>query len=99
MGKERYTQEFKEQAVKLSYESGKSVPELAADLGIAKNMLYRWRREYEEGQAEGSAKRAFPGRGRERDVELEGLRRALRQAEQERDILKKAVAFFAKQSK
>ena len=99
MGKERYTQEFKEQAVKLSYESGKSVPALAADLGIAKNMLYRWRREYEVSQAEESGKRASPGRGQDRDVEMEGLRKALRQAEQERDILKKAVAYFAKQSK
>lgn len=99
MTKERYTQEFKEQAVKLSYEGDKSVPELAADLGLAKNMLYRWRRESEEGQADKTGKRVFPGRGRDRDVELDGLRKALRQAEQERDILKKAVAFFAKQSK
>jgi transposase len=99
MAKQTYTQEFKEQAVKLSYEGDKGVPQLAADLGVATNMLYRWRREFEEGQVEGGAKKAFPGRGRERDVELEGLRKALRQAEQERDILKKAVAFFAKQSK
>ena len=40
-----YTSEFKEQAVKLSYASGKSVAETAADLGLPTNMLHRWRRE------------------------------------------------------
>jgi transposase len=98
MSKPKYTQEFKEQAVQLSYSGDKSVSQLAADLGIATNMLHRWRREHRDGQVS-NGKRAFPGSGRARDEELERLRKALRQAEMERDILKKAAAYFAQHAK
>lgn len=84
-----YTPEFKEQAVKLSYTTGKPVSETAADLGLAANMLHRWRREAK------AAGRAFPGHGKARDEEIAALKRQLKQAELERDILKKAVSFFA----
>ena len=94
MARRIYTQEFKEQAVKLTYTSGKSVQQIADDLGIAANMLHRWRREY---QASGDGTVAFPGPGHARDEELLNLRKALKQAQMERDILKKAVAFFAHQ--
>jgi transposase len=84
-----YTSEFKEQAVKLSYVSGKSVAETAADLGLPTNMLHRWRREAKQiGQV-------FPGHGKARDEEMAELKKRLKQAELERDILKKAVSFFA----
>jgi len=100
MGKKKYTQEFKEQAVKLSQRGEKSIQQLAADLGIATSVLHRWRRESGESQeGRGGKRRAFPGHGRSRDEEVEGLRKALRQAEQERDILKKAVGYFAQHSK
>ena len=45
MARKIYTQEFKEQAVKLSYSNGKSVAMTAADLGLPPNMLHLWRRE------------------------------------------------------
>ena len=99
MGKQLYTSEFKERAVKLSYDGDKSVTELAADLGIATNMLHRWRREYRNGAEKGNGYQVFAGRGRVRDEELEQLRKALRQAELERDILKKAAAYFAQHAK
>ena len=100
MERKIYTGEFKEQAVKLSYVSGKSVAETAADLGLPTNMLHRtpsegcsWRR---EGKKTG---RVFPGHGKARDEEMAELKKQLRQAELERDILKKAVSFFAAQPK
>ena len=57
MSRKIYTKEFKEQAVKLSYVSGKSVAEAASDLGLPVNMLHRWRREAK------LTGRVFPGRG------------------------------------
>jgi transposase len=96
MTRRKYTREFKEQAVKLTYTSNKTVQQIAADLGINANMLDRWRR---EDQASGDGTVAFPGNGRARDEELLHLCKALKQAEMERDILKKAVAFFAQQPK
>ena len=64
MARKIYTSEFKEQAVKLSYVSGKSVAETAADLGLPTNMLYRWRREAKQ------TGRVFPGHGKARDEEM-----------------------------
>ena len=96
MTRRNYTQEFKEQAVKLTFTSHKSVQHIANDLGINANMLRRWRRQY---QASGDGLVAFPGPGHARDEELLNLRKALKQTEMERDILKKAVAFFAQQPK
>lgn len=87
----RYQREYKEQAVKAAKTGTKSVHQVALDLGIAPNMLYRWVKEYEADQEV----KAFPGSGHARDEELDRLRKALKQAELERDILKKAVAYFA----
>jgi transposase len=93
MARKIYTSEFKEQAIKLSYSNGKPVAETAADLGLPTNMLHRWRREAKQ------AGRAFTGHGKARDEELAELKKRLKQAELERDILKKAVSFFAAQPK
>jgi transposase len=89
MARKIYAQEFKEQAVKLSYSNDKSVAMTAADLGLPPNMLHRWRREAK------LTGRAFPGYGKARDEELAELKKRLKQAELERDILKKAISFFA----
>lgn len=75
----------------LTYGDGKSIQQVAMELGIAANMLHRWRHEYEASAGEG----VFPGSGHARDEEMVRLRKALKQAEMERDVLKKAVAFFA----
>ncbi len=93
MARKKYTTEFKEQAVKLSFVSGTSVAQTAADLGIPANMLHRWRRETQQ------VGRAFPGHGHARDEEMAELKKRLKQAELERDILKKAAVFFATTSK
>lgn len=89
----KHSREFKLEAIKQVTEKGRSVAEVADGLGINRNQLHRWKAEFE---AEGQA--AFPGNGNlsPADDELRRLRRELAIAQQERDILKKAVAFFAK---
>jgi transposase len=93
--RKRYTKEFKLDAIRLVTEHGCSKAEAARSLGINANMLRRWVKEYEadEGQA-------FRGNGRltPEQEELRRLRAENRQLKLEREILKKATAFFAKES-
>jgi transposase len=86
-----YTREFKIEAAKLSYNSDKSVEEIAASLGVSQSSLNRWRREYRE-----DPDQAFPGQGqqKERDAEVARLKKELKQARMENEILKKAAAIF-----
>ena len=87
-----YTKEFKEEAVALVREQGYSVPEAARSLGIASNMLYRWKERF-EAQLEGKVLSED-----ERD-ELKQLRKEVKALRMEKEILKKASAFFAKEMK
>jgi transposase len=95
----RYTKEFKEQAVELTYSSGKQVKEVAEDLGINASMLGRWRREMKE-----NSYGCFPGAGNVQHAsseaaEIARLKKELAIVTEERDILKKAVAIFSRQPK
>ena len=94
--RQRFTPEYKLEAVRLSAEGTKSIAAVAADLGITANQLHRWRRQHAD---RGLA--AFPGNGNinSLDEELHRLRRDLRQVTEERDFLKKATVFFAKTSR
>ncbi len=92
----QYDREFKLEAVRLSYEPGRSVAGVARDLGISENMLHRWRSQFaQEGEA------AFPGKGHQsaEQEELRRLRRQLSEVTEERDILKKALAVFSRRPK
>jgi transposase len=82
--------------VQLSMEDGRSAVEVAKELGINKATLHRWRKEYLE-----DAEEAFPGQGqlKESDQELAQLRREVVQLREDREILKKALVFFSKESK
>jgi transposase len=82
-----FTPEFKRDAVRLVRE-GKSLTEVAQNLGIARSLLQYWRKQIE--QKEGGA---FPGKGNASGeaAEITALRKRLRDAEEERDILKKAL--------
>ncbi len=93
MGRRSFTREFKVQAVKLVTERGVSVRQAATDLGLHENVLRKWVKDLRL-----NAGQAFPGRGKQRvdDAEVARLRRELEKTKAERDILKKAVAFFAK---
>lgn len=88
----RYPKAFKEEAVALVLEQGYSVPEAAKSLGIASNLLYRWKEQFEEQQN---------GQGLSEDEreELKRLRRENKSLRMEKDILKKASVFFAKEMK
>ena len=89
-----YDRVFKEKAVQLSYER-QNISELARELGITAPQLYKWRKEYEEfGQG------SFPGNGNVKQTpeqeRISDLERKLKDAEIERDILKKAIGIFSK---
>ena len=97
MGENRkYDREFKLEAVRLVAEGGRKVPEVASNLGIHENLLRTWIKKYLEDK-----ENAFPGKGKLKpdDAEMMRLRRKLKDVEEERDILKKAVAIFSKASK
>ncbi len=89
-----YDKEFKLSAVKMIVEGAMSVSQVSKDLGINENSLHNWKRAYLEDQ-----QNAFPGKGRMKpeEEELRKLKRELQIVKMERDILKKAIAFFAKQ--
>ena len=96
-GKRRkYDREFKVEAVKLVTGGGRVVAEVARNLGIHENLLYKWREKYIEDIAH-----AFPGKGRLKPAEEEvrRMKRELADVTQERDILKKALAIFSKEPK
>ena len=90
-----YTAEFKREAVRLVTEQQYGVAEAARNLGINVNMLRRWKREVAD-----SENGAFPGKGRlsPEQEELHRLRTENKRLRMEREILKKAAAFFANES-
>ncbi len=90
----RFTKEFKTEAVELALRSEKSMIEIAGGLGIRPELLYRWKSDYKA-----SKEHAFPGSGHLHDPEEEQVRRLERElisTQEERDILKKALAIFSK---
>ena len=94
----KYDPDFKRNSVQLAEEPGRTVAEVAKNLGISKDLLYRWR------QAQRVNKKlAFPGNGREaltsQQQKIRELEKSLKNAEMERDILKKAMAIFSRTSK
>ena len=86
-----YNKAFKEEAVRLAEKSG--VTQVASDLGIHPNMIYSWKR-----QLAGNPNQAFPGKGNPTDPELSQLKKENARLKEEVEILKKAAAFFAKES-
>jgi len=96
MIRKRYSREFKLEAVKLILEQGLTVTQASQDLGINGQMLSRWKKQYIE-----DSSFSFPGNGKlkPKDDELQRLRKEVARLREERNILKKAAAFFAKESK
>jgi transposase len=89
----RFDAQFKHDALRLVQESNRKISDIAKDLGIRPELLYRWKSE----QAS-DPEHAFPGKGHMKPDEeyVRRLERELLQARQERDILKKALAYFSK---
>ncbi len=94
MERKRYAAEFKREAVKLAGQEGVSRSKVAQELGLNVTMLARWVREAQAGKWE-----MAPGKPlrTEQQQELERLRRELKRVTTERDILKKAVGYFAQE--
>lgn len=93
--KREYTAEFKIEAVGLVKDQGYKVAEAARSLGVHPSVLGRWVREYRENN-----EAAFPGKGNlsPEQEELRSLRKEVKELRMEKEILKKATAFFAKES-
>lgn len=94
MERKTYTREFKIRAVQLMGESSKPVRQLAMELGVSENNLYNWRK-----QLRVKAAHAFSNQPRldEKELEIRRLKARGSELEEEREILKKAAALFAKE--
>ncbi len=90
MAKKTYTDEFRAEAVRLVLETGRSVSDVAREIGIAQPTLSRWVKSQRDGLSD-----------EQRDLRTENLRlqRELKQATMERDCLRDAAAYFAKQKR
>lgn len=91
----QYSKDFKLEAIKLAEESDKPVTQIARELGIRVNQIYKWRKEL-------SAKSddAFPGNGKQsgKTAELTKLKKEVERLRMENEILKKAAIYFAKEN-
>ena len=95
MQRRRFNREFKIEAVKLVRDRGVSVAQAGRDLGIHENVLRKWVKEFGSDPVQ-----AFAGHGQMKpeQLEIERLRREVTKLKAERDILKKAAAYFAKEA-
>ena len=94
--RQTFSKEFKLEAVRLLETMGKPAADIARELGVRRNQLYKWQ---EQLRAKGDD--AFPGKGyrTEKDDEIARLKRELERVKEERDILKKAAQYFARETK
>ena len=90
MSKKRYTEEFKREAVRLIVEQGYTVVDAASRLGTTTHSLYAWKKQYGPDSAKHQALAA-------EQAEIKRLKKELKRVTDERDILKKAAAYFANQ--
>lgn len=95
MQRRKFSREFKVEAVRLVKERGVSVVQAAVDLDVHENVLRKWVKEFGTDPVQ-----AFPGHGQMKpeQQEITRLRREVAKLKAERDILKKAAAFFAKEA-
>ncbi len=93
--KRRYSAEFKKEAVRLMLIEGRPARDLAEELGVARNLLYRWKSDHvEELEAEAKGGERSP---KEMAAEIEELRKKLSKSERINEILKKTVGYFAEE--
>ena len=91
----QYTDEYKSEAVRLTRQSGNTVAQVARNLGISDNVLYRWVSEERGTEAQGMTRQA----ARAEAEELTRLKRELDTVRKERDFLRSAAAYFARERK
>lgn len=85
-----FTEEFKKESVRLTETSGRTIAQIADDLGLGLSTLTRWKRQYREADL-------FAGQQEDTTKELARLRKENEILRQEREILKRAATFFAKE--
>ena len=90
----KYSPEFKQGAVDQANQPNVTLAQVAKELGLNPGMLGRWRHELN-----GHGSKAFQGQGKPRDEELSALKRELARVKKERDFLREAATYFAKESK
>ena len=90
----RFSEEFKREAVDLANQPGVTKSQVGRELGVNPNLLTRWSRQLRE-----ASPKPFPGHGHPRDEEMARLKRELARVKKERDFLKEAAAYFARESK
>ena len=92
---QRYSKEFKLEAIRLVESTDRPVSHVARELGLRVNQIYKWKKQL-EGKGEDGA---FPGKGKQAgaDAETARLRKELALAREEIEILKKAAAYFARE--
>ena len=93
--RKRYSAEFKQQSLRRANEPGVTDALVCEELGVSARQLRRWRDAIKEHGNE----KAFPGHGKSRDEEMTRLKRKLRKVTEERDFLREAARYFAKESK
>ena len=95
MAKRIFSREFKLEAVRLVTERGVSIAQASRDLGLHANVLRKWVRDVEADPVQ-----AFPGHGQMKadQAEIARLKKEVAKLKMERDILKKAAAYFARES-
>lgn len=89
----KFSLEYKQGAVEQARQPGVSCAQVARELGIGANLLTRWKRE-----ADAQGHRAFGGPGQPRDEEVARLKRELARVTRERDFLRDAATYFARES-
>lgn len=96
MGERRsiYDREFKLNTLKLVESSGKSIQKISDELGISPNTIHNWRKAYREGKYDGPD---TTPRFKPEELEMRLLKKELARVTMERDILKKAIGYFAKE--
>jgi transposase len=92
--RKRFSAEFKRQALRRAAEPGMTDALLCEELGVSTRQLRRWKDAVQEHGEEN----AFPGHGKARDMEVAQLRRQLKKVTEERDFLREAARYFAKES-
>jgi len=90
----KFSPEFKRGAVEQACQSDVSLAQVARELGINANLLSRWKREIDK-----EGRHAFGGSGKPRDEEVAALKRELARVKKERDFLREAATFFARESR
>ena len=94
---QRFSKEFKVEAVRLAAESEQPVTQVARELGLRVNQIYKWRKQLEE-KPEGAFlnQRGRPQANQDKDAEIQRLKKALAVSQEENEFLKKTAVFFAK---